>query len=264
MKNLTSPLLLVILSGFSMLLCCAVRTPGQDIEASATIDAGTAASFCKDLREAVRAQDRTKISGWIRNFPIEVQRDSKNILVEDNADFVRKFDLIFDAALKTSLFAPTGCESKPHPVGDAGLAGDQIVLTQIEGEAEPYIGAISPPADTDPIAYTASDQYEKRAQVFFTKLQQALGADNKIAVASMCMYPIHVCINGNFVTIRSRAELIRHYSQIFTPAVKKAVAALPSPIHLGWKGFMTDHGELWLDGVVWTHVYRVRSVCGGP
>jgi len=44
----------------------------------------------------------------------------------------------------------------------------------------------------------------------------------------------------------------------------EAVAALPSPIHLGWKGFMTDHGELWLDGVVWTHVYRVRSVCGGP
>jgi hypothetical protein len=147
--------------------------------------------------------------------------------------------------------------------GDAGLAGDQIVLTQIEGEAQPYIGEISPPADTDPRFYD-DDRYEKGAQEFFTKLQQALSADNKIAVASMCMYPFGVCINGKSVTIRSRSELIRNYSQIFTPAVKKAIAALPSPIHAGWRGFMTYHGELWLDGVVWTHVYRVRAVCGGP
>jgi hypothetical protein len=214
------------------------------------------------LREAIRQKELRKISSWIRNYPIEVQRGGKNILVLDNTDFVRKFNLIFDDAMKSSLFGPSGCESGMHPDGDAGLADDQIILNQVESEKEPHISGISPPADTDP-RDLSNDQYEKGAQEFFKKLQQAIIANNRSAVASMCEYPISVCIKGHSVTIQNRAELIRNYPQIFTPAVKKAVATLPAPIHQGWRGFRTDRGELWLDLVVWTHVYRVSSVCDG-
>jgi hypothetical protein len=223
-----------------LILSCAEITPTQEIEGSVTIDQRTATAFCKDLREAVRAQEHRKISSWILNFPIEVQRGGKNILVVDNADFVRKFQLIFDGAMKSSLFGPSGCESKSHPGGDAGLADDQIIITQLESDSGPHISGISPPADADPSRYLSNDQYEKGAQEFFKKLQQAILADNRSAVASMCVYPISVCIKGKPVTIQNHVELIRNYPQIF------------------------DRGEGWLDVVVWTHVYRVRSVCGRP
>lgn len=106
-----------------LILSCAEITPTQEIEGSVTIDQRTAAAFCKDLREAVRAQEHRKISSWILNFPIEIQRGGKNILVVDNADFVRKFKLIFDGAMKSSLFGPTGVSryledpSGPHQSG---------------------------------------------------------------------------------------------------------------------------------------------------
>jgi hypothetical protein len=56
------------LRGFStrlfLILSCTQRTPAQEIERSVTIDQRTAAAFCKDLREAVRAQEQRKISSW--------------------------------------------------------------------------------------------------------------------------------------------------------------------------------------------------------
>jgi len=251
-------------TGLLLVLSCAGRGHAQEVQETVFINQQKAAAFCKDLREAVRAQELRKISSWVRNYPIEVQRGGKNILVVDNTDFVSKFNLIFDDAMKSSLFGPSGCESRMHPDGDAGLADDQIILDQVESEAQPYIGEISPPADTDPSANSSNDQYERGAQEFFKKLQRAINAENRNSVALMCEYPTSACIKGKFVTIQNRAELIRNYPQIFTPAVKKAVAKLPAPIHQGWRGFRTDQGELWLDLVVWTHVYRVRSVCSGP
>jgi hypothetical protein len=248
--------------GIIILLPWSGKIHAQDIEESVTIDEQVAAVFCKDLREAVKTQDRRKISSWIYNFPIEIQRNNKNILVVDNAAFIRKFDLIFDAAIQSTLFGPSGCESKQHLNGETGLANDEIFIEQIGKEVRPHISEISPPADTDPSSYVSSDRYEEGAKEFFTKLQEAIAADNKPEVGVMCMYPISITIVGKRLTIRNRAQLAQYYPQIFTPAMKKAVTKLPSPIHVGWRGFMTDRGELWFDWVVWTHVYRVISING--
>jgi hypothetical protein len=259
-SNTKTKSLRVFSVGIFILLSLSGKASAQEIVANVVVDERVAASFCNDLREAVRVQDRKKISSWIHNYPIEIQRNNKNILVEDNADFVLKYDQIFDTAIRSSLFGPSGCESKPRPEGDAGLAGGQIIITQIKKEAQPFISEISPPADTRDIP---SDQYEKGASDFYTRLQKAISADDKTEVASMCRYPISVSVEGKRATIVSRAQLIRNYPKIFTPEVKKAVLTLPSPIHMGWRGFMTASGELWLDWVVGTHVYRVVAINGG-
>jgi hypothetical protein len=233
----------------------------QDIEESGIREREAAVKFCQELQTAVRANDKARVAEWIMGYPIEVQRGAKNILVADDMDFVQKFDLIFDADITESLFAATACELPPYPNGSAKIAEGKIDIDQVGEELKTVILRISPPQDVDSV-FQEREEYDTGAAEFFKKLQKALSADDRQAVANMCYYPLSVDVGSNPRRVHNRAELIAQYPKVFTPEVRRAVLALAVPIHMGWRGFMTDRGELWLDLVVGTHVFRVGTVNG--
>ncbi len=234
----------------------------QDIEESGIRDREAAVKFCQELQTAVRVDDKARVAEWIIGYPIEVQRGAKNILVADDTDFVQKFELILDADIRESLFAATACELPPYPNGLAKIAEGKIEIDQVGEELRTVILRISPPQDVDSV-FQEREEYDTGAAEFFKKLQEALSADDRQAVANMCYYPLSVNVGGNPKRIHNRAELIAQYPKVFTPEMKRAVLGLAVPIHMGWRGFMTDRGELWLDLVVGTHVFRVGTVNGG-
>jgi hypothetical protein len=234
----------------------------QDIEESGIKDRQAAVSFCQRLQRAVRAGEKTMVAGWIGEYPIEVRRGNREILVADDTDFLRKFRLIFDAEMKKSLFSATACELPPYPRGSVKIAEGKIEIAQPGEDSRVDIVRITPPQDVDSF-YQRNEEYEEGAAKFFKELHRAISADNRQAVANMCRYPLSVNTGDKHRLIRNRAELISQYPKVFTAEVQRAVLALPAPIHMGWRGFMTDHGELWLDLVVGTHVFRIGAVNGG-
>jgi len=165
--------------------------------------------------------------------------------------------------MRSALFGAGGCKLAKDALGEATLAGGQIVIGEAEGGRGPWIEAISPPRiTTEEILRYSGKEYERGADNFFRILQRALAADDQEAVVSMCAYPIRVEIGDRNHWMENRAELLRSYTQVFTPGVKKAVAGLRKPIHMGWRGFMTGRGELWMDSIAYTHVYRITAING--
>jgi hypothetical protein len=250
--------------GLFFIVFCSVRTAAQDVEASKEINSRDAAAFCANLQQAVRDQDATRVSKWIQSFPIEIQQGKQSTLIVDDTDFIRRFDLIFNSDMKSVLFGPSGCNSESHEDWTVRFANSQIIIFQTESMPAPLISAITPPKDADPFPKVSDKEYERGAQNFFKQLQRAIKVDDRAEVVAMCRFPIGVAINDKRVLIQNRAELIEKYTSVFTPGVKKAIADLDAPIHMGWRGFMTDRGEVWLDSVAWTHVYRIGAINGSP
>jgi len=235
---------------------------GQEIGEAGIKDRERAVTFCKELQRAVKSGDKAKVADWISGYPIEVQHGATSTLVGDDSDFVDKFDLIFDADAKRAVLAGDACDLPLYPSGTVKIAGGQIEIYQTEDGSRTLILTISPPADSQSL-YENNDVYEAGAAEFFGKLRQAISADDSRLISNLCRYPLLVNRRGRHTEIRNRAALIAGYPSIFTPEVKKAVLALPAPIHMGWRGFMTERGELWLDLVVGTHVFRVGTINGG-
>lgn len=214
------------------------------------------------LTKAVEGDNKTLVSKWISYYPIEVERNGKDVLISDDTDFVEKFDFIFDASFRSMLFGPNGCQLKTYSDSSSRIAEGQIIIVQFDKDSEPSIEAISPPHDIKLLERVSDRQYERGADSFFDALKRAVAADDRAAVASLCSYPLRVVIDGKDRSMENRAELLRDYTQVFTPELKKNILVRRRPIHAGWRGFMTDRGALWLDYVVWTHVYRVDGING--
>lgn len=235
---------------------------GQEIREAGIKDRDAAVNFCKELQGAVKAGEKSKVAAWINGYPIEVQHGATSTLVADDSDFIEKFDLVFDADTRNGVSAHDACDLPLYPSGTVKIAGGRIEIYQTEDESRTLILTISPPADSQSL-YENNDVYEAGAAEFFRKLRQAVSANNRRLISDLCRYPLSVNVGGKHREIKNRADLIAGYSTIFTSEVKQGVLALTAPIHMGWRGFMTERGELWLDLVVGTHVFRVGTINGG-
>ena len=132
-------------------------------------------------------------------------------------------------------------------------------IDQRENGAKTAIMAISPPKNyTD--FYKDNSVYELGAKNFFRELQRAISSDDRPKVARLCKYPLTVNVGGKQLIFKERTELLARYTGVFTSKVKEAVMNLQEPIHMGWRGFMTDRGEVWLDLVVGTEYFRVGAI----
>lgn len=240
----------------------AAQAKSQDVDAPVDISQAVVAHFCAELRTAVQGDNRGLVSKWIYLYPIEVERNGKDVLIADDRDFIEKFNVIFDPDMRSILFDPSGCQLKIYPDSTSRIADGQIIIAQSDKDSEPSIEAIAPPHDIELLERIPDRQYERGADNFFGVLKHAVAADDRAAVASMCSYPLRVAIDGKDHSIENRAELLHHYAQVFTPELKKNVLAGRTPMHMGWRGFMTGRGALWLDAIVWTHVYRVTAING--
>lgn len=241
-----------------------VPATAQEFAAPVNISQANATSFCNRLRRAVRAGEAARVSKWVAFFPIEVQQQGRDILILDDIDLQRKFNLIFDPHLQSVLFGQGGCKLGKDALGEFTIAGGQILITSGEGGLDVWIEAISPPRVTQQeiLAYSKKEN-ERGADKFFKTFQRALAGDDRDAVVSMCAYPIRVDIHGKSCWMDDRAQLLSYYTQVFTPRVKRAVAGLCKPLDMAWRGFMTARGELWLREIGYTHhIYRVVAING--
>jgi hypothetical protein len=92
---------------------------------------------------------------------------------------------------------------------------------------------------------------------FLASLQDAIRAENPNQVAVLVKFPLRVGHPSKpsarplrAVKVRNAAELVRRYSEIFTPEVRAAVLAQsPDTLFRNWQGAMVGNGKLWFTGV---------------
>ncbi|HEY3990017.1 MAG TPA: hypothetical protein VGM02_12015 [Acidobacteriaceae bacterium] len=91
------------------------------------------------------------------------------------------------------------------------------------------------------------------AIAFLAKLQDALKRNDHAAVASMVSYPL-LATDGGKRHIRSRAQLLAGFDQVFNPQVRAAIlAATADDVWGNSKGFMIGRGVIWFDVVLPPH-----------
>jgi hypothetical protein len=85
---------------------------------------------------------------------------------------------------------------------------------------------------------------------FFGKFQSAMVSGNKAVVASMVTYPLRVNMarKGTKFVVATSADLIKRYDQVFTPAIRQAVAAEKPAKLVGSKdGAAIAAGLVWMN-----------------
>jgi len=86
--------------------------------------------------------------------------------------------------------------------------------------------------------------------LFITRLQKAVAAGDKQAVAGLVSYPLMVVIKGRDVELDGAAAFVQHYDQIMTEALKKSVleqSLKPEDVFVNKQGVMVgDSGQIWV------------------
>jgi hypothetical protein len=90
-----------------------------------------------------------------------------------------------------------------------------------------------------------------RAIAFLSEFQNAFRDDNRKKVAGLIEYPLLTSLRGKRVNVRSAAELLAHYDEIFDVGVRCAIlGANAKSVWGNWQGFMIGNGEIWFDGII--------------
>ena len=70
------------------------------------------------------------------------------------------------------------------------------------------------------------------------------------AVAALVDYPFEATLDGRKTAIKDRADFVRNYDQIITPAIAGVVKAQKySELMVNGQGVMFGSGETWINGV---------------
>ncbi|HLZ13151.1 MAG TPA: hypothetical protein VKP58_11240 [Candidatus Acidoferrum sp.] len=246
-----------------------MRVQSQEVSKGGIDNREAAVKFCRSLQRAVKAKKKTRIAAWLNSYPIEVEYtptlyptghrgEVQSTLIADEEEFIEKFDMIFNFDVERELSSNTACELKDKPNGSATIANGKIEIDQIDS-GPTIILHISPPADYEKF-YEDKSTSELGAKNFLIELRQAVADDDRKKVARLCRYPLIVNFPGNRIQLKNRKELIEKYGEVFTPEVKRVLTQQKSPITMGWRGFMTERGEIWFDHVVGTDVFRVGTI----
>jgi hypothetical protein len=86
----------------------------------------------------------------------------------------------------------------------------------------------------------------KAVEQFLAALQQAVAADDARAVAKLARVPLEVSIGGKRERVTSRARFVLVYPRVFTPCLKRVVAAAKmEALFASWRGIMFGSGAVW-------------------
>jgi len=84
-----------------------------------------------------------------------------------------------------------------------------------------------------------------KAAAFLKTLQSAVAVGNCLKVASLIEFPLTAWANGEQITIENESEFHAKYRQVFTPELKKAIAAArPETLSANQAGVMFDNGRV--------------------
>lgn len=87
-----------------------------------------------------------------------------------------------------------------------------------------------------------------RAVEFFHRLKDTLKENNRAGISHLIRYPVLVQLHGKKTRIRSRAEFLAHYDDIFNTGVRCEIfAASDKDIWGSSHGFTVTDGVLWFD-----------------
>jgi hypothetical protein len=93
-----------------------------------------------------------------------------------------------------------------------------------------------------------------------TKLQAALAKDDRPAVLALTDTPLRVSFAKKPASLE-RAAVQKRFAEIFTPAVRKAIAdAKPDELFVNWQGVMLGDGAIWLHWSEKAKAVRIFSV----
>jgi hypothetical protein len=107
---------------------------------------------------------------------------------------------------------------------------------------------------------SAEEPIEKRMDVlfgeherylaFFQELKDSVVRDDKKAVAGLLHYPLDVFRGGRRTVVRSPAEFLKRYHEVFNENVIRAVTSQEADaLFANWRGVMLGHGQVWFSGV---------------
>jgi hypothetical protein len=81
---------------------------------------------------------------------------------------------------------------------------------------------------------------------FLAALQAAVATGDKGRVVSMIEYPIAAWVDDRDARFRTPDRLLASYDRVFTPQLKKTIAAAQVECLLtNWQGIMVHDGEVW-------------------
>jgi hypothetical protein len=105
--------------------------------------------------------------------------------------------------------------------------------------------ASSPQAPSSQFSPAGIDD-PKLVDRFLSDLQHAVANDDAAGVAALGRYPADVVIQKRRRRIKSREELQKLYPQIFSPCLKRVVAAArPDALFASAQGVMLGQGAIW-------------------
>jgi hypothetical protein len=83
---------------------------------------------------------------------------------------------------------------------------------------------------------------------FVGKLQKAVGAGDRAAVAAMVRYPLRVNHDPtHHVNLATAADLLKQYDAVFTPGIRQSITKQTAAKLTGGRdGVMIDGGRLWI------------------
>jgi hypothetical protein len=94
-------------------------------------------------------------------------------------------------------------------------------------------------------SFDAAGTDAAQAAAFLKTLQSAVAVGNCLKVASLIEFPLKAWANGESITIQTESEFHAKYRQVFTPGLKKAIAAArPETLSANQEGVMFDNGRV--------------------
>ena len=98
-------------------------------------------------------------------------------------------------------------------------------------------------------------------RAFFQTLRTAIAKGDAKGVAALVSYPLSVRIGGKKTTIANAAAFERHYAQIVTPALRRAVAEQEyDDLFANWQGVSIGDGTLWFSGMGDSQEVRITAI----
>ncbi|HTV13875.1 MAG TPA: hypothetical protein VME68_04110 [Acidobacteriaceae bacterium] len=90
-----------------------------------------------------------------------------------------------------------------------------------------------------------------RAVAFFDRFHHALASNDRQTVASLINYPLRVSLNRKSALIRTPAELLVHFDQVFDAGVRcEILNATDKSVSGNSNSFSIGDGAFWFDGIV--------------
>lgn len=90
----------------------------------------------------------------------------------------------------------------------------------------------------------------ERYLAFFQELKDAVIGDDRKKVAGLVHYPLNVFVGRRRMVVRSSAELLKRYREVFNDNVVRAMKAQePDTLFANWQGVMVGDGQIWFSGV---------------